>query len=116
MHNTKPKLHYNLFSRREGDKNSIHFGEVRNLMQSFQRMIDAMTNQLNREANGNSVSHERSTIPLGDNPYRELKKVKFHEYCDNNNLEMVESRISGMTMFFTLHDCTTNHKSWMTIF
>jgi hypothetical protein len=93
-------------------------GDVVGMMRSFQRMLEALINCLDRDDGRTYVSNEGSQNALAGSSsiHIKLEKVKFLEFwCATDDL-VAESWLENMLMCFALHDYTSNMKFHMKVF
>jgi hypothetical protein len=76
--------------------------EVISMMCSFQRMLDAMMDRLEREEGGVLMDVEGSQNPTSNHVHREMEKVKFLEFWGSTNGQEIEAWLENMEMCFSL--------------
>jgi hypothetical protein len=93
-------------------------GDVVGLMRSFQRVSEALINQLDRDEARVPVPNEGSQhASVGNGSiHRELKKVKFPEFIGAMDGSSVEAWLENMAMCFALRDYTSNMEVCMAVF
>jgi hypothetical protein len=88
------------------------------MMRSFQRMLEALINRLDRYEGRASIPNEGSHHALAGSSsmHRELEKVNFLEFMGARDGLAVEAWLDNMAMCFALRDYTSNMKVHMEVF
>jgi hypothetical protein len=96
---------------------NIVVGDVVGLTRSFQRMSEALINQLDRDESMALVPNEGSQhAPVGNGSiHKELEKVKFPEFMGATGGSTVEAWLENMEIFFAIRDYTSNMKVHMEV-
>jgi hypothetical protein len=97
---------------------TIVVGHVVGLTRSFQRMLQALINHLDRDEARVPVPPEgpQRTPAIPSSVYRELEKVNLLDFLGATDGVVTDSWLENMVMFFTLRDYTSNMKFCMEVF